>query len=171
MAAMNHSKTSSSPVQRQEHSDEDPRSCRTQEACDDPWTRVIVAAASALVIVFAVFAVATAGEGDAPPLGPETLPGFLRSPAQLLGFVALLIGVIAVAGEWTHRTVTRTFLLTPARRRVVMAKMLTGVIVGVGVSVLALMLGLLVVLPRAARQRHCAVTRRIRRGSACDHWH
>jgi ABC-2 type transport system permease protein len=109
--------------------------------------RVIVAAASALVIVFAVFAVATAGEGDAPPLGPETLPGFLRSPAQLLGFVALLIGVIAVAGEWTHRTVTRTFLLTPARRRVVMAKMLTGVIVGVGVSVLALTLGLLVVLP------------------------
>ncbi|HEV8527583.1 MAG TPA: hypothetical protein VGS60_08535 [Actinomycetes bacterium] len=109
--------------------------------------RVIVAAASALVIVFAVFAVATAGEGDAPPLGPETLPGFLRSPAELLGFVALLIGVIAAAGEWTHRTVTRAFLLTPARRRVVMAKMLTGVIVGVGISVLVLTLGLLVVLP------------------------
>jgi ABC-2 type transport system permease protein len=108
---------------------------------------VIAAAASALVIVFAVFAVTTAGEGDAPPLGPETLPGFLRSPAQLLGFVALLLGVIAMAGEWTHRTVTRTFLLTPARRRVVMAKMLTGVLVGVGISVLALTLGLLVVLP------------------------
>jgi hypothetical protein len=108
---------------------------------------VIAAAASAFVIVFAVFAVTTAGEGDAPPLGPETLPGFLRSPAQLLGFVALLLGVIAMAGEWTHRTVTRTFLLTPARRRVVMAKMLTGVLVGVGISVLALTLGLLVVLP------------------------
>jgi ABC-2 type transport system permease protein len=108
---------------------------------------VIAAAASALVLVFAVFAVTTAGEGDAPPLGPETLPGFLRSPAQLLGFVALLLGVIAMAGEWTHRTVTRTFLLTPARRRVVMAKMLTGVLVGVGISVLALTLGLLVVLP------------------------
>jgi ABC-2 type transport system permease protein len=108
---------------------------------------VIAAAASALVIVFAVFAVTTAGEGDAPPLGPETLPGFLRSPAQLLGFVALLLGVIAMAGEWTHRTVTKTFLLTPARRRVVMAKMLTGVLVGVGISVLALTLGLIVVLP------------------------
>jgi hypothetical protein len=108
---------------------------------------VIAAAASALVIVFAVFAVTTAGEGDAPPLGPETLPGFLRSPAQLLGFVALLLGVIAMAGEWTHHTVTRTFLLTPARRRVVMAKMLTGVLVGVGTSVFALTLGLLVVLP------------------------
>jgi ABC-2 type transport system permease protein len=108
---------------------------------------VVAATASALVIVFAVFAVTTAGEGDAPPLGPETLPGFLRSPAQLLGFAALLLGVIAMAGEWTHRTVTRTFLLTPARRRVVMAKMLTGVLVGVGISVLALTLGLLVVLP------------------------
>jgi ABC-2 type transport system permease protein len=108
---------------------------------------VIAAAACALVIVFAVFAITTAGQGDAPPLGPETLPGFLRSPAQLLGFVALLLGVIAMAGEWTHRTVTRTFLLTPARRRVVMSKMLTGVLVGVGISVLALMLGLLVVLP------------------------
>jgi ABC-2 type transport system permease protein len=108
---------------------------------------VIAATASALVILFAVFAVTTAGEGDAPPLGPETLPGFLRSPAQLLGFVALLLGVISMAGEWTHRTVTRTFLLTPARRRVVMAKMLTGVLVGVGISVLALTLGLLVVLP------------------------
>jgi hypothetical protein len=108
---------------------------------------VIAAAASALVIVFAVFAVTTAGQGDAPPLGPETLPGFLRSPAQLLGFVALLLGVMAMAGEWTHRTVTRTFLLTPARRRVVTAKMLTGVLVGVGISVLALTLGLLVVLP------------------------
>ena len=109
--------------------------------------RVIAAVASALVIVFAVFAVATAGEGDAPPLGPETLPGFLRSPAQLLGFVALLIGVVAAAGEWTHRTVIRTFLLTPARRRVVLAKMLTGLLVGVGVSVLALMLGMIIVLP------------------------
>jgi ABC-2 type transport system permease protein len=109
--------------------------------------RVVAAAACALVIVFAVFAVTTAGEGDAPPLGPETLPGFLRSPAQLLGFVALLLGVIAAAGEWTHRTVTRTFLLTPARRRAVMAKTLTGALVGVGISILALTLGLLVVLP------------------------
>lgn len=109
--------------------------------------RLIATVAATVVIVFAVFNVTQAGHGNTPPLGTETLPGVLRAPAELLGFVALLIGVLAAAGEWTHGTVVRTSLLTPRRDRLVAAKMLTGMLVGLGVSVLALTLALAAALP------------------------
>lgn len=107
----------------------------------------IAAAALALMAVFTLFNITQAGEADIPELGPETLPGILRSPAELLGFVALLGGVMAAAGEWTHHTMTRTLLLIPSRARIVGAKLLGGVLAGLLVSVVTLFLGLLIAVP------------------------
>lgn len=107
----------------------------------------IVVVALALMAVFTLFNITQAGDADIPPLGEDTMPGILRAPAELLGFVALLGGVLAAAGEWTHHTITRTLLLTPRRGQVVVAKLLGGFLAGLLVAVAALVVGLLIATP------------------------
>lgn len=49
----------------------------------------------------------------------------------------MIIGILLVAGEYRHRTVTWAFLVTPRRGRVITAKLLAGGVVGLVVGVLA----------------------------------
>jgi ABC-2 type transport system permease protein len=68
--------------------------------------------------------------------------GSVQMRADLLGasgiglFPVLLLGVVAVAGEFHHRTVTSTFLVTPRRSRVLAAKAVACAITGPLVLVL-----------------------------------
>jgi ABC-2 type transport system permease protein len=71
--------------------------------------------------------------------------------------LVLLIGIVAMAGEFRHNTVTSTFLITPDRKRVVGAKLAALGIVGVGVAVLASFLTLAIALPWLA-SRNVVVT-------------
>jgi ABC-2 type transport system permease protein len=63
-------------------------------------------------------------------------PGSVQMRTDLLAassvglFPVLLLGVVAVIGEFHHRTVTPTFLVTPVRARVVAAKAAACVLVG-----------------------------------------
>ena len=50
------------------------------------------------------------------------------------GVLVLLIGILVMAGEFRHNTVTSTFLITPDRRRVVGAKLAAASLVGVAVA-------------------------------------
>jgi ABC-2 type transport system permease protein len=60
-----------------------------------------------------------------------------RSIAQFAGVgavIALIVGIVLSAGEYTHGTIAHTFLVMPTRGRVVAAKLIAGAIVGVLVA-------------------------------------
>ncbi|MCR2783339.1 MULTISPECIES: ABC transporter permease [unclassified Microbacterium] len=69
---------------------------------------------------------------NAPRLRPDTLPPLLYSLATAMGYVfPLLIGTLMVTTEIRHQTLTPTFLATPRRGRVLTAKLVVGVGLGV----------------------------------------
>jgi ABC-2 type transport system permease protein len=74
------------------------------------------------------------------------LPLLLGSLAYTLSFTAVFSavhGIVAAAGEFRHRTVTSTYLITPLRGRVLVAKMVTSAAVGAGYAAAAVLVGLL----------------------------
>ncbi len=102
-----------------------------------------LAAASALLAPTAALVVSAASDGT---LGSVTGP--IGVMGMLTGLVLLALGVLSTAGEWTHRTVQTTFLLTPRRGRVLAAKAVAVALLGaafaavstaLSVGVLALM--------------------------------
>ena len=51
--------------------------------------------------------------------------------------LALLLGIVLVTVEWRHGSIVRTFLVTPRRQRVVLAKSTMGVLLGIAFAVVA----------------------------------
>jgi hypothetical protein len=70
--------------------------------------------------------------GEAPPLPEEGLSAALYSVATAVGYVfPLLIGTLVVTAEFRHKTLTPTFLATPRRGRVLIAKLTVGALLGI----------------------------------------
>ncbi len=63
---------------------------------------------------------------------------------------AVLLGIIIVGAEGTNGTITQTFLVTPARERVLAAKAIVAVAVGVLMGLLAEAIVLVVAVPGAS---------------------
>ncbi|MFK4731011.1 ABC transporter permease [Agromyces mediolanus] len=75
---------------------------------------------------------------EAPPIGGAQLAPLVYSFATSLGYVfAVIIGVLAVTGEFRHRTLTATFLATPQRTSVLAAKLVAQLPIGAGFGVIA----------------------------------
>ena len=85
-------------------------------------TAVAVLVAVAFAVALAVALVLLAGHQDNPPLKADALDHVIRAPAQVLGFVMLLVGVLSAAGEYRHGTVVASLLAQPRRARWAIAK-------------------------------------------------
>lgn len=71
----------------------------------------------------------------------------LFAVAGVAGIWALILGTIAVTGEFRHQTVTPTFLATPHRGRVVIAKLIAYAITGVAYGIATILLAIAIALP------------------------
>jgi ABC-type transport system involved in multi-copper enzyme maturation permease subunit len=98
-----------------------------------------MAAAMAAFAVLTVVALMTTPdiEGN-PALSAESLPMFVAAPVTLLSGAALLLGILGMAGEFRHQTITQTFLVTPDRGRVVAAKLIAYPLAGITLTLIIL---------------------------------
>lgn len=90
--------------------------------------------AAALGFVFAASstgALPDSGQGGMPALPADMLPPVIYSLASSMGYVfPLIIGTLMVTGEFRHKTLTPTFLATPARGVALAGKVVVGVLLG-----------------------------------------
>jgi ABC-2 type transport system permease protein len=82
-----------------------------------------------------------------------------RSVAQIAAIAivfALISGIIVMAGEATHGTITQTLLVTPVRERVLVAKAIVAALLGLVLAVVAEALVLAITVPGASLDVHNA---------------
>jgi ABC-2 type transport system permease protein len=102
-------------------------------------TRLVYGMATAMAAFATLLIAATAiGVEGAPPLSAYSLPAFVAAPTKLLAGAALLLGILGMAGEFRHQTVTQTFLVTPDRGRVVAAKLVAYPLAGIALALVIL---------------------------------
>src|SRR5215467_88649 len=101
-------------------------------------TPLVLLAAAQLVIVAGVSGLFVGGHVDVSD--PVTAQRAIAH-AGLVSIFSLVLGILAVAGEYRHKTITDTYLGTPRRGRVVAGKLgtygLTGAAFGVVSTVTA----------------------------------
>jgi ABC-type transport system involved in multi-copper enzyme maturation permease subunit len=74
---------------------------------------------------------AGAQPGDSQPLGAEQLAQTIYTLATSLGYVfPVIVGALAMTGEFRHQTITPTLLAEPRRTVVLVAKMVSSIAVG-----------------------------------------
>jgi ABC-2 type transport system permease protein len=83
-----------------------------------------VAVIAVLIGPVGVFIGSLGGEGEAPGAAILGITGMLTA------LVLMALGVLSTAGEWTHKSVQVTYLLVPQRGRVLAAKVLSLVAMG-----------------------------------------
>jgi ABC-2 type transport system permease protein len=94
----------------------------------------------ALVLTLATAALMLGGVGfvDMPPRGSTELRDAVLGAVGPALFPLLVLGVLAVTGEYHHRTATSTFLVTPDRRKVIAAKAASSAVVAAVATVVML---------------------------------
>lgn len=89
------------------------------------WLMAAVVAAAVVVVGAALL--------NADP-ADRSFAGFLSTGALPIGLLLPVLGILLVTSEWSQRTVLTTFSLVPHRGRVVVAKLLAGVILGIAAA-------------------------------------
>ena len=109
------------------------------------WAAVLAAPVIGALVTTAVYSVAGTQGND--PLGTVNVVHAVGAPASILTFIALFLGVVGMAGEYRHETITTTFLAVPRRHRLVAAKLLAHAMTGVLLAVLSTVAALAVAVP------------------------
>jgi len=110
-------------------------------------TRMVYALLGALLLIVALFTVLGIFTTQKAELARESdQSGFWSSASTGIIFV-LLLGVMLIAGEYRHGTITQTFLITPVRWRVLAAKLVAGAVLGFAFGLIAELFTMLLVVP------------------------
>jgi ABC-2 type transport system permease protein len=114
-------------------------------------TRMIYGLAFAALVfapISVISAITSAGKsGGAPSLTTGEGIRNVMSAGSSGAIVVLVIGILIMAGEFRHSTVTSTFLVSPKRGRVVGAKIVASALVGVGIAIVSAALTLVILVP------------------------
>jgi ABC-2 type transport system permease protein len=119
------------------------------------WTKLfttrvwigLLLGACVMVAGFTVLLTAFAGDEESglPPVGTELYEELAFATAANVVVLFLILGIIGMTQEYRHRTATPTFLTTPRRGRVVVAKLLAYALAAVPLALLVLAVNVLVV--------------------------
>jgi len=112
------------------------------------WLWLLLGAAA----LTALYASLTIVNADNPrtwvfPLSTAAGQRTLFSVGQGAGSVVAVLGAIGLTTEFRHKTATATYLATPRRSRVVLAKLVTYPLLGIGYGLVCVAVTLLVALP------------------------
>jgi len=97
-----------------------------------PW---IILGAAQLIVVAGVSGLAASSNSD--KLGQSTTQTQAIAHVGLASALTLLFGILAVAGEYRHKTITDTYLSAPDRGLPVTAKLLVYSLLGAATGILA----------------------------------
>jgi ABC-2 type transport system permease protein len=108
----------------------------------------------AATLAFVPVSIAISIHGGAASPAIETTEGFrnVMAAASSGAVLMLIIGILMMAGEFRHNTITSTLLITPDRKRMFGAKLAASGLVGVAVAIVASLLTLAVALPWLAQR-------------------
>jgi ABC-2 type transport system permease protein len=111
------------------------------------WIGLLIGACL-LVTAFSIFFTAFAGDPESgiPAVGTEQYEELALATAANVTVIFLILGIIGMTQEYRHRTATPTFLTTPRRGRVVVAKLLAYGLVAIPVALVVLAVDVVVVL-------------------------
>ncbi len=107
----------------------------------------LCAAVAAFAILGVVAGILTAGDSGSPPLGSAESARNIFGSGGTAGIFALILGILAVTGEFRHGTITQSFLVAPRRSRVVVAKLMAILVAGAGLGLLGSVVTLAVAWP------------------------
>jgi ABC-2 type transport system permease protein len=110
-------------------------------------TRTAIGVLLAVVALTGIATAGTVGSARDEQLGTTDFSRDVVTSALVTTLVVFLVGIVAVTTEWRHGTVTRTFLVTPRRARVLLAKELWIGLLGVLLFAMALVLMLAIAVP------------------------
>jgi ABC-2 type transport system permease protein len=116
-------------------------------------TYALLACGVAMVALGVVAVVLTAGgEEGGPPL--ETSEGVRNvfGNAGSISVLSLVLGILVVTGELRHATITQTFLVTPARARVIGAKVAAMSLAGLAFGMVASLAVVVIAVPWLAAE-------------------
>jgi ABC-2 type transport system permease protein len=110
-------------------------------------TRAFYGYLTVLVALSAIGAAAQASEAHLLELEDPSFQRDLLSQSVAAPLIALLLGIVSLTVEWRHGTITRTFLVSPRRWRVLAAKEINAFVLGVGLAILGLVVAIAVAAP------------------------